>query len=291
MGLGIAAIKLNLELWQRGYLENLNSVIEMGSQELHIQLDALEKLVQVANVPDYRSEVFKNLADYPRGGRCPAKPFYKMLGIEHYSSIDIGGEFEAMPHDLNFPLEDSRLYDSFDLVTDYGTCEHVFNTAEAYRTMHRLLKKQGLMVVMQGVYRGNGYHYYDLSFFEGIAAANDYKVLFSSYVVFPKTHQDQYHVPLSLELLDVLDWAKVQRIGICYVMQKQQDSSEFHYPNQFLPHGEGIQGYSLQFLPVPPARVYLPLSRTLETTSAKAVLRHLAGRVPLLKNIGLKLGL
>ena len=148
MGLSECQIKLTFELWQRGYFENIKSVMEMGSQELYIRLDALEKLVQVANVPNYRREDFKNLAKYPHGGRCPAKLFYKMLGVENYSSIDMGGEFEAIPHDLNFPFEDTQLYGSYDLVTDYGTCEHVFNTVEAYRTMHRLLKKQGLMVVI-----------------------------------------------------------------------------------------------------------------------------------------------
>lgn len=291
MGLGIAAIKLNFELWQRGYFENIKSVMEMGSQELYIRLDALEKLIQVANVPNYRRENFKNLANYPHGGRCPAKHFYKMLGVENYSSIDMGGEFEAIPHDLNLPFEDSRLYGSYDLVTDYGTCEHVFNTVEAYRTMHRLLKKQGLMVVMQGVYGSNGFHYYDLSFFEGIAAANGYTIIYSSYYIVPETREDNYHIPLSLELLNVLDWTKVKAIGICYVMQKQNDSSDFHYPYQYHTNREELQGCSLQFLPFPPSRAYLPLARTMESTSTKEVLRHLCGRVPLLKKIGLKLGL
>ena len=147
------------------------------------------------------------------------------------------------------------------------------------------------MVVMQGVYGSNGFHYYDLSFFEGIAAANGYTIIYSSYYIVPVTRQDNYHIPLSLELLEVLDWAKVKQIGICYVMQKQNDSSDFHYPYQYHTNREEVQGYSLQFLPVPPSRAYLPLARTLESTSTKEVLRHLAGRFPLLKKIGLKLGL
>jgi len=203
----------------------------------------------------------------------------------------MGGEFEAIPHDLNLPFEDSRLYGTFDLVTDHGTCEHVFNMVEAYRTMHRLLKKQGLMIIMQAVYKGNGYHYYDYSFFEGMAAANGYKVLFSSYYVVPETGEDNYHLPLSPELLGVLDWAKAGQIGICYVMQKQEDTSDFRYPYQYHSNREGIQGYSLQFLPSPPGRAYIPIARTLESSSTKEVLRHLCGRVPLLRKIGLRFGL
>ena len=32
MGLGIAAVKLNLELWQRGLFKNIKSVVDIGSQ-------------------------------------------------------------------------------------------------------------------------------------------------------------------------------------------------------------------------------------------------------------------
>ena len=37
MGLGTASIKLYLELYQRGVFKNSESVIEMGSQELHLK--------------------------------------------------------------------------------------------------------------------------------------------------------------------------------------------------------------------------------------------------------------
>ena len=265
MGLGPAAIKLNLELWQRGFFTNIKTVVDMGSQELSLTPADFEELVRVAGVPNYRKKNFANLAHWPGYPRCSSKPFYEMLGIEEYSCIDLGGQHGAIPLDLNMPLEDHSLYGQYDLVTDYGNNEHIFNTAEAYRTMHRLCKHQGSMIIQQVVYRGNGYYAYDPSFFEGIAAANNYKILFSSYVIDGSTpttsgSNNQFHVPLSRELLDLVDWTKVQEIGICYVMQKQSDS-DFNYPYQgdLVSAVQGHYGYELQFLANPPSRSYLPL--------------------------------
>ena len=294
MGLGPAAVKLNLELWQRGFFKNIKSVVDMGSQELHLTLADFEELVCVAGVPNYKKENFTNLVDWNRLPRCSSKPFYEMLGVEKYSCIDLGEGHGAIPLDLNMPLEDYSLYGQYDLVTDYGNNEHIFNTAEAYRTMHRLLKQQGLMVVIQVVYQGNGYYAYDLSFFEGIAAANNYKILFSSYVLRATGSINSFHVPLSRELLDMVDWTKMDHIGICYVMQKQSESSDFHYPyqGQFLADIQGHHGYWLQFLPDPPSRTYLPLREPLhflKTTSVKNLLKHVCGRV--LKHVRFKLRL
>ena len=278
MGLGSAAIKLNLELWQRGLFRNIKSVVDMGSQELHLTLADFEKLVRVAGVPNYSKKDFTNLAHWPGYPFCSSKPFYEMLGAEKYSCIDLGGGHGAIPLDLNMPLEDYSLYGQYDLVTDYGNNEHIFNTAEAYRTMHRLCKQQGFMIITQVVYNGNGYYAYDPSFFEGIAAANNYKILFSSYIIAGKTptstsSQNRFHVPLSRELLDLVDWTKVQHIGICYVMQKQSDS-DFNYPYQgkFLSQVQGHYGYKLQFLPDPPSRAYIPIY-TIESFYLRTLLR------------------
>lgn len=279
MGLGIAPVRLNLELWQRGLFKNIKSVMEMGSQDLYLSLADFEEIVQQACVPKYKRENFANLANWPGGPRCSAKAFYEMLGVEKYSCIDLGGLHDAIRFDLNLPFEDASLYGQHDLVTDYGTNEHVFNTSEAFRTMHKLCKQHGLMLIVQVYYRGNGYYTYDSSFFEGLAAANNYKIIFSSYLLAsrPKTNNGsapEFLVPLSDELLDLLDWTKVQEIGICYLMQKQSDADfRCPYQDRYLAEKQGHYGYRLQFLPgPPPGRTYLPMY-SLEDIRAKSLLQ------------------
>lgn len=280
MGLGPAAIKLNLELRERGFYKNIESAIEMGSQELILTQADFEALVCAANVPNYKKENFINLANWPGSPRCCSKPFYEMLGVKKYSCIDLDREHGAIPLDLNFPLEDLSLYGQYDLVTDYGNNEHVFNTVEAYRSMHRLCKQQGFIIIAQALYGGNGYYAYNPSFFEGIAAANNYKIIFSSYVpVFhPRTKAasaNEFHLPPSEELIEALDWTKVEAVGIYYVMQKQS-AADFCYPYQgeYQSRVKGHYGYRLQFLPTPPSRTYVPIY-SLETISARSLLQVL----------------
>ena len=140
-----------------------------------------------------------------RHPRCSARNFYELLGTKHYQSIDANQDFGAIPHDLNLPFTDETLYNQFDLLTDHGTNEHVFNIAEAFRTMHRLCKPGGIIVIMQAVYGGNGYYNFDLSFFEGMAADNNYRILFSLYTVFTLASKGgkQFHIPMSRDLINV----------------------------------------------------------------------------------------
>jgi len=265
MGLGPAAVKMNLELWKRGFFKNMKSVVEMGAQGLHLTLTDFEELLQMAGLTDYKKEKFCALAEYPNGAGCSSRNFYEILGINEYACLDLDKVYGAIPLDLNRPLEDKALYGKYDLVTDYGTNEHIFNTPEAFRTMHRLCKPGGILMIGQVVYRGNGYYTYDPSFFEGMAAANNYKILFSSYVVATTTptasgSSNQFHLPLSRELLDALDWTKTAELGIFYAMQKQAEA-EFKTPYQTSDFSKFRlnHGYELQLVQGPPSLSCIPV--------------------------------
>ena len=286
MGLGPAAIKLNLELWQRGYFKGMKSAIDIGSQEMHIAQADFEGMVKAACVPGYDESKFKNLKHYPGRPGCSTKPFYGLLGLQEYACIDMNGEWGAVPHDLNAPLEDKSLYNKFDVVTDHGCNEHVFNVVEAYRTLHRLCKPGGLMVICQGVFGGNGYFLFDLSFFEGVAAANNLKILFAGYLLTLKTltkagSANQYFIPAQRDLLETVDLSKIGSISICYVLQKQSDE-DFRMPYQdtYMARVYGHQGYQLQFLPDPPSRSYVPMQASvLDVTRTKDLIKIIGKRI------------
>ena len=308
MGLAEGAVKLFLELWQRGHLANVHRMMEMGSQELALTDDRLDTLIRSAGISDYDQTPFAGLSNYPGEPRVPAKPFYQLLGIEHYSSFDVNEQHGAVAQDLNQPLSDSSLVDQFDLVTDHCAIPHAFNITEAYKTMHRLCKPGGLMVMMVPSWGGNGYYNFDPAFFEGMAAANQYRVLFSSYFVTVRQVSngrreistsagdqtggpvpDQYHIPLSTELLRTFDWSKgYGHLGICYVLQKQLDKDyQFAYQGIYQTVAQDHYGYELQFLANPPSHTYVPLrgnsksgalEGVLETIGGKTIARHLIRR-------------
>ena len=106
MGLGPAAIKLNLELWQNGYFKDTHSVVELGPQGLHLNLADFEELLRWAGMPDYKKENFIDLQNWPNGPEYPSSLFYGLLGIKNYSCIDKGKGHQSIPLDLNYPLED-----------------------------------------------------------------------------------------------------------------------------------------------------------------------------------------
>ena len=304
MGLSGGAVKLCLELWQRGYFKKIDSVIEMGSQELHITKTDFKNLVKSAGITDFDEKTVPNLGNWPDHPRTSAKAFYELLGAEEYAAIDMNGEHHSVPHDLNTPMTDESMLGKFDLVTDHCANSHVFNTAEAYRTIHRLCKPGGLITLLTPVYGSNGYFNFDLSFYEGMAAANSYRIAFSSFVVSLKrqyltaeermtipadadgTLIDEHHIPLSNDLLNTVDWSKDRpSLSICYVFEKQSDEDfQFPYQGEFMARELGNYGYELQFLATPPSRSYIPIradssERLLESFPVRSLARHVLRRI------------
>jgi hypothetical protein len=261
MGLSYCGVKLHLDLWRSGFFKEFESVIDMGAQELHLEFEDLVRMLEAYGIFDYDKKTFNNLKNFLGYPRCSTRPFYELLGIDKYSCIDLNKDYGAIPHDLNLPLRDKSLFGRFDLVTDYGCNEHVFNIVDPFRTMHKLCKRQGIMVIIQAAYNGNGYFNFDPSFFEGMAAANGYNILFSSYVI-PVDHKMQYHIPLSEQLLKVIDIAQLSEIGICYVFQKTS-ASDFiiPYPGTYMSKHLDIVGFQIQNHLEPPMRAYIPVIR------------------------------
>jgi hypothetical protein len=104
-----------------------------------------------------------------------AADWYKTLGCGRYVSIDGNGR-GSMTADLNRELP---TLEPFDLVTDFGTGEHIFDQAQVWRTLHALMKPGGYLVFdrpSQG-YPTHCYYRVDECLFRDVAAANQYVVL------------------------------------------------------------------------------------------------------------------
>jgi hypothetical protein len=117
MGLGPAAIGLTLELKQRGLLRDLKSVAEIGSREIHMREPDFSALLASAGIEGYRGDMFAGIENYPEHPRSTARPFYELLGLGTYVSIDLNGVSGAIPHDLNLPFSDPSHVGRYDLVT------------------------------------------------------------------------------------------------------------------------------------------------------------------------------
>lgn len=111
----------------------------------------------------------------------PARELYQALGCGVYFSVDGNGRGTTL-FDLN--MKGGRLYrilgkQTFDLVTDFGTGEHVFDQGQFFRTVHLLTKVGGFMVFdrpSQG-YESHCFWRVDESAYADIARANSYEVI------------------------------------------------------------------------------------------------------------------
>ena len=283
MGLGIGAVQNILELNNLGYFKNSNSTIEIGSQDLHLNFVDLKELFETAGLKDDLESTFPDVKNWPFSPRCQSKYFYKALGIKNYECIDINGENGAIVYDLNKPFEDKSKFNKYDIVTDFGSCEHVYNIGECYKTVHNLAKKDGYIIIAQATLKGNGYFKFDQSFFEGIAASNGYNIIYNSYLITTgnKTKSGSYqefHIPRNEELLNVLDYSKLSQsdkgssINIYCVFQKTNEE-EFKMPYQgdLMQDIYNIAGFNRAYIKETMNYNYIP-SATLELEKAPLVL-------------------
>lgn len=106
-----------------------------------------------------------------------AKDWYERdLGCGRYVSIDGNGR-ATHTADLNLPLP--FVLEPFDLVTDFGTGEHIFDQAQVWRTLHYLTKPGGFIAFDRpsSGYPKHCYYVTNECLYRDIAAANGYEVL------------------------------------------------------------------------------------------------------------------
>ena len=108
----------------------------------------------------------------------PASEFYKGLGCGRYEAIDANGQ-GTYTADLNLPLcREDILSWRFDLVTDFGTGEHIFDQGRLWRTLHHLTKPGGYIAFdrpSQG-YSKHCFYLITAGLIHDLALANGYTI-------------------------------------------------------------------------------------------------------------------
>lgn len=112
-----------------------------------------------------------------KGYRRLAMDWYLEHGCSAYVSID-GNSGGTMIWDLNRPLP-STMMAGFDLVTDFGTGEHIFNQAQVWQTLHELCVVGGYIIYDRPIagYPAHGYYCVDPCLLDEVAEVNHYRVV------------------------------------------------------------------------------------------------------------------
>jgi SAM-dependent methyltransferase len=179
MGLGLGFLRDLNELKRSGALDRLKRVADIGAQQLTDvfltapELEEAYGLFGCARPPGLvpvGPDKFCELAP-------PARLFWNALKIS-YVAIDLDGD--AIRLDLDRGEVPPRIRGAFDLVVNSGTTEHVANQSNAFRVIHDLTRKGGIMYheVPAGGLIDHGFVSYQPKFFHRIAQQNAYEVLF-----------------------------------------------------------------------------------------------------------------
>lgn len=124
------------------------------------------------------------IAYYHNGTFNVSKYYFESLGI-NYTSLDLCGLNESLKRDITESLDDLG---EFDIVTNFGSSEHVEPFEKQYDTfknLHKLCKKGGFIVHQIppiGHWLEHGPIHYSDDFFKKLAWKNSYDVIYYEFI-------------------------------------------------------------------------------------------------------------
>ena len=170
-------------------------VLTLGVQTCKFDYGTIEKLLQRRRFPytPLPSEATEKttgfFADHMLRNYIHQRTFFQMLGFsrENIRAMDASAyEGAEFVHDLNQPVP-GALTQSFDLILDAGTIEHVYSTKDAMFAIAQMCRLGGLVVHDSPVDLINhGFVNYNVRFFYNFYLANGFEAVAMKYLVIPR---------------------------------------------------------------------------------------------------------
>jgi hypothetical protein len=283
MALNINIVQLSADLYQKGFFKNLKSVLDMGDQDINVNFEQLKKNLFFLNLKNF-DQYFEAAKFYPRRPRVSSSSFWKLLGFDKTDRLDLikldRAKNDPLDNffkvDLNFPIEKQVEIAQYDLVTDFGNNEHPFDVVESYKSMHKICKKNGFLLIQQALIGGNGFYNFDISFFENIAAVNNYSIVYSSLLFIKKNNF--FSTPVDRSYYNMVNLNNIDGVEVVYIFKKNSDK-QFVYPYQGSGKSISNNEYYINKFHTEnlfPSRTYLP--KSYNDLSLKTLIKFLLGK-------------
>ena len=158
-------------LAHKGVLRPGASMIEFGPQDIVCSRRAVEVLARVNPAWTRIDEVFDGAK--PRFVKPEA--FYALFGVTSYKSVDGGDTRADWLWNLNEPF---RIAETFDVATNFGTFEHVFNIGAAFRSLHEVLRPGGVALHVLPTFADIDHGFFNIhpTLYFDLAEANGYEI-------------------------------------------------------------------------------------------------------------------
>lgn len=156
--------------------EGIKSCIEFGNQRFHVNEKEIASILK--KLGKETSDI--NFNDSNESLYDKTRRFYKILGIEKYNAIDLNGFDGSYEFDLNQDIKEVyEFHDTFDLVMNNGTSEHVFDQKNVFLNSHNLCSKDGYMLHMLPFFSwiNHGFYNFNPILFFDLAIANNYEII------------------------------------------------------------------------------------------------------------------
>jgi len=186
VGMGASTLPLLMALKRRGFIPNGSAVIEIGAQQLDesfvaakADIAATGRFFGVTDPPPPFAWTGPRSDTNVLAGAPLAREFWTWLGLS-YASIDIDGSPGSIPLDLNYDEVPTEFIGKYDVVTNFGTTEHVANQLQCFKIAHDLATPGGLMLHVLPASGGlnHGLVSYNPKFFWMLGRSNGYKIAF-----------------------------------------------------------------------------------------------------------------
>jgi hypothetical protein len=184
--MGASTLPLLMALKRRGYMPNGSAVIEIGAQQLDESfIGATEDIAATGRFfgittppPSFAWTGPRNDTNALAGAPL-SRAFWTWLGL-NYASIDIDGSPGSIPLDLNYDEVPTELVGRYDIVTNFGTTEHVANQLQSFKIIHDLAAAGAIMlhVLPASGTPNHGLVSYNPKFFWMLGRGNGYKIAF-----------------------------------------------------------------------------------------------------------------
>ena len=109
------------------------------------------------------------------------KYFYSIFGGQSYRSLDLCDPVADYKYDLNYFVP---IFRKFDVITNFGTAEHVFEVGKVFKTSHRLLKNNGILLCVLPTFGDIDHGFYNIhpAFYRLMAEQSGYEICDLQYI-------------------------------------------------------------------------------------------------------------
>jgi hypothetical protein len=158
------------------------AVFDLGSQDLWTEREPLRRVARRHLSPEAcETAIHEIFGDEAKPGSDAQRAFYSIFGGHSYRSLDLSDPRADYAHDLSYPLPDIGKYD---VVTNFGTTEHVFNIGQSFENIHNLLNVGGLQLHTLPAYGYIDHGFYNIHpcAYLDMAKANEYEIVDFNYI-------------------------------------------------------------------------------------------------------------